>query len=38
MKKKISILLIIIIAVVGTILIYKHFDKNEIDKKSVTKF
>lgn len=38
MKKKISILLIIIIAVVGTILIYKHFDKNEINKKSVTKF
>lgn len=38
MKKKISILLIIIIAVVGTILIYKRFDKKEIDKKSVTKF
>ncbi len=38
MKNKISILLIVIIAIVGTILIYKHFDKKEIDKKSITKF
>lgn len=38
MKRKISIFLIIIVAVVGTILIYKHFDKKVIDNKSVTKF
>lgn len=38
MKKKLSIFLIIIIAVVGTILIYKHFDKQQVDNKSVTKF
>lgn len=38
MKKKISILLIIIMAIVGTILIYEHFDKKETVKKSVTKF
>ena len=38
MKQKISILLIIVIAIIGTIVIYKHFYKQQIDNKSVTKF
>ena len=38
MKQKISILLIIVIAIIGTIVIYKHFYKQKIDNKSVTKF
>ena len=38
MKRKISILLIIVIAIIGTTVIYKHFYKQQIDNKSVTKF
>ena len=38
MKRKLSILLIIVIAIIGTTVIYKHFYKQQIDNKSVTKF
>lgn len=38
MKQKIGILLIIVIAIIGTIVIYKHFYKQQVDNKSVTKF
>lgn len=38
MKKKVSIFLIIIIAFVGTILIYEHFDKSKVNTTSDTKF
>ena len=38
MKRKLSVFFIIAIAVLGTIVIYKHFDKQQVDNKSVTKF
>ena len=38
MKRKLSVFFVIAIAVLGTIVIYKHFDKQQVDNKSVTKF